>query len=239
MEQLTNTDLHFVVSRLPKDVAMVVKEHGLIVAGGYIRETISGGKVSDLDIFGTDLTALKVAALTLAQSRKGRMYETRNAITVLAPPRLPAQFIKRWLFNSPDQCVRSFDFTVCQAAIWFNKSLSLWQSSCSPFFYADLAAKRLVYAYPIRDEDAGGSMLRMRKFIQRGYSIQSQSMAGVISRLVGNLDMSKVDIGNEREVAKILTGLLREVDPLTVVDGVELIDEHALASEAVTVTNYE
>jgi hypothetical protein len=79
-------------------------------------------------------------------------------------------------------------------------------------------------------EDAGGSMLRVRKFLQRGYSIQSVSLAGVISRLVGKLDLQNKSYG-EKEIARIITGLLREVDPLTVVDGVELVDEHEVNVE--------
>ena len=34
-------------------------------------------------------------------------------------------------------------------------------------FYPDLAARRLVYTAPVRDEEAGGSLLRVRKFIER------------------------------------------------------------------------
>jgi hypothetical protein len=224
MGELTPQDTHFIVSRLPKDIVALVKTHGLIVAGGFIRETISQGKISDIDIFGADADKLKLASLELTTGRKGQMFETGNAITVLSPPRFPVQFIKRWLFPDAASCVASFDFTVCQAAIWFKDEK--WHSATGEHFYPDLAAKRLVYTYPQRDEEAGGSMLRMRKFIQRGYSIQAGSMAGVISRLVRAIQTDKINMSDEREVAKILTGLLLEVDPNTVVDGVDLIDEH-------------
>jgi len=223
MESLTNQDLHFIVSRLPKDLAEKIKNHKLIVAGGFIRETIAGGKVSDIDLFGKSVDALKLAALELSNDRKGRMFSTDNAITVLSPPRLPIQFITKWLFTEPSLCVTSFDFTVCQAGIWWDGEN--WQSIASTAFYPDLAARRLVYTYPARIEAAGGSMLRVRKFLHRGYSIQSGSIAGVISRMVSSMDFTGRQY-DERQVAKLLTALLREVDPLTVVDGVELVDEH-------------
>ena len=229
MNTLTKQDLHFVVSRLPKDVIEIVKKHGIIVAGGFIRETISNGKVSDIDMFGATVETLTLAALQIAQARKARMFSTDNAITVLSPPRFPLQFITRWLFpDKKENCINSFDFTVCQAGVWFADDK--WQSAVADNFYPDLAAKRLVYTYPERLEDAGGSMLRVRKFLQRGYSIQSGSLAGVISRLVGKLDLQNKSYG-EKEIAKIITGLLREVDPLTVVDGVELVDEHEVNVE--------
>lgn len=226
VHQLTNTDLHFIVSRLPKDIVKLAKEHDLIIAGGFIRETISGGKVSDIDIFGESQDKLKLAALMLAQERKGRMFETKNAITVLSPPRFPVQFISRWLFKSSADCVASFDFTVCQAAVWFSDDR--WHSAIGENFYPDLAARRLVYTFLVRDEEAGGSMIRMKKFIQRGYSIQTSSLAGVVSRLIGKIDRDKINIRDEKEVARVLTGFLREVDPNTVVDGIDLIDEHEI-----------
>ena len=67
-------------------------------------------------------------------------------------------------------------------------------------------------------------MLRVRKFLKRGYSIQAGSLAGVIARLVSSLDFRGGY--DEKDAAKVITGLLREVDPLRIVDGVELVDEH-------------
>lgn len=228
MNELTIKDLYFVVSRLPKDVVDLVKEHDLIIAGGFIRETISGGKVFDIDVFGTSPEKLKIAALQLTTKRNGRMFETKNAITVLSPPRFPVQFIRRWLFSNPVACVESFDFTVCQAAIWWH--VDKWYSSIGDFFYPDLAAKRLVYTFPNREEEVGGSILRMKKFIQRGYNIQAPSIAGVISRLIKSVDTGKINITDERAVAKVITGLLREVDPNTIVDGIDLVDEHEIVA---------
>lgn len=229
MKELPPTDLHFVVSRLPKDIRALMQEHPLIVAGGFIRETIAGGKVSDIDIFGATKEALELAGMCLALSRNGRKFSTNNAITVLSPPRFTVQFITRWLFETPQLCTESFDFTVCQAAVWYDKETSKFKSSISENFYPDLAARRLVYTYPVRQEEAGGSMLRMRKFIARGYTIQAGSMAGVIARLVGKLkEHENCNLSNEKWVAQILTGLLREVDPLTVIDGVDFVDDTAI-----------
>jgi hypothetical protein len=76
-----------------------------------------------------------------------------------------------------------------------------------------LAAKRLVYRSPIRNEDAGGSMLRVLKYYQKGYRIPLNSLGSVIARIVKAIDFEKVDAKNEFQVGKIVTGLLREVDP--------------------------
>ena len=83
-------------------------------------------------------------------------------------------------------------------------------------FYADLAAKRLIYRSPLRNEDAGGSLLRVLKFYQRGYRIPLNSLGAVIARLVNAVDEEKIGAfaGNhEQKLAKVLTALLHEVDP--------------------------
>jgi len=229
MDTLTKTDLHFVVSRLPKDVRKLVKENNLIVAGGFIRSVIAGERQSDIDIFGADKEKLEAVAYKFATERKGRIHKTDNALTLLCPPRIPVQFITRWVFDHPTKCAGSFDFTVVIAALWWENKK--WQSCISEEFYPDLAARRLVYTCPIRNEDAGGSLLRARKFLMKGYTIQAPSLAGVIARLIKDLNTDKCNISDEKHTAFVICGLLREVDPAIIVDGIDLIDEHEVIKQ--------
>lgn len=239
MQQLTPTDLQFVVRRLPKDVRELMMANTLFLGGGFIRETIANqGGVKDIDLFGPDSLRLALYGADLFEKRLAaggtpRRHTTPNALTLLCPPRLPVQFIKRWTFDEPEQLVASFDFTVCQAAVWYDATLKSWMSACSDRFYADLAARRLVYTFPQREEEAGGSMMRVLKLLQRGYSIQAQSLAGVIARLTHKVHEGRLREGTEQERAQVITGLLREVDPLLVVDGLEVIDEHGAPGEDV------
>lgn len=231
MITLTETDLQFVARRIPKDIREIMKDHPVYLAGGFIRETIAGGKVQDVDLFGNSKDSLKAIAQVLALKRQVRAHETDNAITIVCPPRMPVQFITRWTFNQPENLVKSFDFTVCQCAIWIDKSTGLFTSMVSESFYPDLAARRLVYTFPSRDEEAGGSMMRVRKFLQRGYNIQALSLGGVIARLVAKVDRASLPIGRfgdaETAMAHVVGSLLVEVDPLLVIDGLEPINEHA------------
>jgi hypothetical protein len=224
MNKLTAQDLQFVVRRIPKDVRQIMTEHQVFLAGGFIRETISGGDVKDIDIFGQSKESLGIIADAFALKREVKPFRTENAITVLCPPRLPVQFITRWVFDSAGPLVESFDFTVCQAAVWFDRSLGLYSSAVSDDFYSDLAARRLVYTFPKRDEEAGGSMMRVKKFLKRGYNIQASSLAGVIARVAAKVDWARAE--SEERAAFVIAGLLREVDPLLVVDGLESVDEH-------------
>ena|SRR5579864_1060502 len=225
MTALRIQDLHFVVSRIPRDVLKMVQNNNLFIAGGFVRSTIADEKASDIDIFGASKDALKAVAMQFALDRGGRLHTTDNAFTVLSGSRIPVQFIHRWVY-APDQAQKllaEFDFTIAQAVLW--RSGEKWESLISDDFYADLAARRLVYTHPQRAEDAGGSLLRVRKFLAKGYSIQPKSLAGVVARLF--MAVRKEDgVWEEEWVTKVLCGLLREVDPMRIVDGVDLIDEH-------------
>lgn len=246
MNELTRSDLSFVLSRCPRDIVKLLKDNAgkLFIAGGFIRATIAGDKVSDIDLFGNSKDALSGIAKDLVYNRKGRYFATDNAITVLSPPRYPVQFITRWLFNTGGDLINSFDFTICQAVIYANSYVDSegdttkyhFQSMISDRFYSDLAARRLYYTHPVRDEDVGGSLLRVLKYIKKGYNIQAPSLAGVISRLTKEVDARRIEkaedvnemdgIQKEKWTARVITGLLREVDPLTIVDGVDFVDEH-------------
>jgi len=231
--EMNSQDLNFVLSRCPKDIREMLRDNTgkLFLAGGFIRSTICGDKVSDIDLLGTTKEDLLRIAKDLTLLRKGRFFETKNAITVLSPPRFPVQFVHRWLFTEPEPLIKSFDFTVCQAVIWAEETAGKkykFKSLISDRFYPDLAAKRLVYTFPDRIEDAGGSLLRVIKFIKRGFNVQAPTLAGVIARIVGKIDFRAT---TESEIATVISGLLREVDPLVVVDGVDFIDEHQTITE--------
>lgn len=251
MKNLQPDDLTFIINRLPKDLQKFMREHRVYLAGGCIRSIISGDPISDYDLFGPSRSDLKKWARDLAAKRQGRIYSTDNAFTVLAPPRTPVQFIFRWLFNEPGEVVHSFDFSIAQAVVWFEPGpttvtypnllpvlslkLGRWRSLCSKDFYPDLAAKRLRYTQPERNEDAGGSLLRVTKFLRKGYNIAPESLGKVIARLVSRVNFDQIQeiVGRDRtgatdiyeqELATVIIALLREVDPLRVVDGVEVVD---------------
>jgi len=260
MMTLTQSDLNFVLMRCPRDIIKLLKDNPgkRFLAGGFIRSTISGDKVSDIDLFGTSKDDLVRIAKDLTLERKGRYFATDNAITVLSPPRIPVQFITRWTFpileGGDDEgrgpalrLIESFDFTVCQAVIWAEiippplieanaeiKPIYKFYSLASDFFYPDLAARRLVYTFPQREEEAGGSFMRVIKFIKKGYNVQAPTLAGVVARILSKLTIETFNNSildkegklNEKWAAKVITGLLRQVDPLTIIDGVDLVDEH-------------
>jgi hypothetical protein len=247
MNKLTAVDQHFITSRIPKDVVELLKSRRVFLAGGFIRACIAGETPADIDLLGADERQLEAIALELATNRNGRVHQTDNALTVLAPPRTPVQFITRWLYDDPKKLVEQFDFTIVQAVIWWVPGDSEtvtgeWRSLCADSFYSDLAARRLVYTAPHRHEDAGGSIMRVLKYLGRGYNIQAPALAGVVARLLTGIriddgmvvhqdDAARLD---EQKTMLIILSLLLEVDPLSIIDGIEPVMFNDESSSAAT-----
>lgn len=224
--ELLAEDLHLVLSRTPRDLCKLLRKTPcLFLGGGFVRSCITGEPVNDIDLFGPSKEMLESTAKSFALEREARFHATENAFTVLTPGRHAVQFIHRWTYCEPKSLLDSFDFTIAQAIIWWHTGAERWCSLTSPFYYADLASKRLRYCSPQRHEDAGGSLLRARKFLHRGYHIEASSLAKVVARFARGVQQISDEM-SEEWLGKVMTGLLREVDPLRVVDGLELADEN-------------
>lgn len=257
MTTLHPQDLLFAVNRLPKPLRQMLKEiePPLFVAGGYIRSIITGEEINDIDVFACSESSAKALANELFANWPNRppaakIHKTANAFTLIGLG-LTIQFIFRWSFQTPQQCVESFDFTIASAAFWWAApplthtpgiDKGQWLSTCDDNYYPDLAARRLVYRFPVREEEAGGSMLRVLKFYQRGYRIPLDSLGGVISRLVKDITESGIEAiapsddehWREKALTKIITSRLREVDPLIDPDHIAhlpSVNEEAIAKE--------
>lgn len=206
---LNYRDVNNCLLRLPMPVVTALKgQPGLFLAGGLIRACIAGETINDVDLFVRDARAAQTIAAILQPDLNQRV-TTDNAVS-LDGLALKVQLIHRWTFATPEDCIASFDFTICSAAIWWNANAERWDSTCDPSFYSDLAAKRLVYRSPVRNEDAGGSMLRVLKYVKRGYGIPRSSLAAVMARAVRGLNTS-----DEVDLATQIKDVLAEVDPPT------------------------
>jgi hypothetical protein len=239
--ELSDYDLLLAVRKLPRILVSLMKEYPgrIFVAGGYLRSIITSDPINDIDVFCDTPELARACAGRVADEHKKELIETNNAFTIYTRPH-PIQFIHRWTFKEPGECVASFDFTIARAAIWWDEPKegatfiygAHWCSTCDERFYPDLAARRLVYCSPVRIEEAGGSLLRVLKFYQRGYNIPMDSLGAVLARITGSVDFSVIDreykLASEWEshAAKVITGLLSEVDPLIDPDHISHLASH-------------
>lgn len=221
MNTLDINDLKFAVQRLPEALVKIMYRpewhNRIFIAGGFVRAIVAGEKISDIDLFTDSLRGCELLANNIATTLSKKVHKTDNAFSIRSSPMI--QVISRWTFMKPEQVAESFDFTVCCAVIYYNGKT--FDSYVDERFYVDLASKRLVYRKPVRNEDAGGSMLRVLKYYQRGYRIPLDSLAAVIARLNTQVDFDKIkrnvnSENSENSVADVITGLLRIVDPTVV-----------------------
>lgn len=227
MRPLEWHDLNWCLRRAPRDLLELAKRHDsqIMIAGGFVRSCIANERVSDADVFSPTKDMAELFAKEFAGG--GKVISTGNAFTVPRKARFPVQFIHRWAYPAvvpgvPERTVldaaavlSSFDFSVSCAGFWWDGKG--WRSLCHERFYADLAGRRLCYLAPARNEDAGGSMLRVLKFYQRGYRIPIDSLGAVIARLANGVLLASLPKQGSAEfeprMAAVITGLLREVDP--------------------------
>jgi hypothetical protein len=242
MNSLTYHDLQFALLRTPKQLLEIMKRREwsgkIFIGGGFLRSIVAGDPVNDVDVFCGSKDDAERLRETLAAETESRVWTTDNAFTILGT-NPPIQIIHRWSFGSGPSVADSFDFTCCCAAFWFdrhgdgapddvdNGGTGKWRSYCDSRFYCDVAGKRLIYRNPVRNEDAGGSMLRVLKYYQKGYRIPLDSLADVITRLVQGVEFGSngfdITVGPDgvpfvspeatRTFSRIICGLLREVDP--------------------------
>ena len=229
MKTLVWHDLQRCLLRCPPEVLALLKRHPdeTFVAGGFVRASVSEEEISDVDIFVNSQEKAVAFAAELAAAPDRKIITTGNAITVIGG-KLPVQFISRWTFTSAVSALVSFDFTIAMSAFWahdpkYPGAVIEWLSACHEDFYADLAAKRLMYTAPSRIEEAGGSLLRVLKFYQRGYRIPLDSMGMVIARIIGAIEFDKLPqrpssskkapYTREQAIGAAVRKLLVEVDP--------------------------
>lgn len=237
MTELDKMDVFLVNRRLPSNVIKSLKAmNGVYLAGGFIRSVIAHEEPSDIDLFVPNITVANMLAVNLVRYRPRHQevteIRTNNAITLYGG-KLPIQIITRWTYETPQDLVASFDFTVCQATLWYEtiNTVGRWHSLCSGRFYTDLASKRLVYTAPKRIEEAGGSLLRVLKYQRRGYTIPLNDLGKVVARLHLGVDQEAFKrhldhMTEEEALGFVYSGLLREVDPLLDPDSIFTGDAH-------------
>lgn len=162
----------------------------LILGGGFIRSIAIGQQPKDIDLFANR----SEFALTCADELRGgrKMIVTDNAITLKSDDELPIQIITRWTYGNAADLLKSFDFTCCQAAMWYDSDGTGWMR-CTPAFLASIKTRRLCYTSPVRDEDASGSFSRALKFLAQGWTIDDYNMAAVLGRMFRDRDMMGKD----------------------------------------------
>lgn len=180
--KLDDYDVVWAKTRLPKKVVdRVIKfakdRKEIVIAGGFLRSMVAKEPVNDIDIFAQNAKVAK----HFAQGFDVKMHETQNAYSFTIDD-AKVQVIKKWVFDSVFNVLRHFDFTIAQAALYYDRVAEEWTGNVSDRFYTDLAARRLIYTDPL-DPEPASSMLRMLKFTKLGYYAPTETIGKIVEAM--------------------------------------------------------
>ena len=176
-----------VINSLPLWVCTMLKRNPkkLVVAGGVFRAIYENDNIKDIDLFvdSKDTAERLVDDYCIMMGlREVDVQRTKNAINLHIDGEPPIQIITRWMYANPEDVIRSFDFTMAQGSLWWDGER--YQSAFGETFFVDVDLRQLVYTSPDRNEDCAGSLMRVVKFLRRGYNIDAKNLTAVVSRLV-------------------------------------------------------
>jgi|SRR6185436_5411230 len=191
-----------IITRLPVPVRNALQTHSgkLVLAGGFIRATLANEPVNDIDLFiSGDKETARMIAHNLSQNiDNGCVVETDNAFTVRGYPVVP-QIVYRWKFSHPSELLDSFDFSICQVAIWWAADCSDWIGSRGANFREDFNSKFLRYMRPIGN-NVGQSFVRLLKFARLGYTTNPETLAEMMAAMCQGMRAETL-LGTESHLA--------------------------------------
>lgn len=172
---LDTCDVLGVVFALPAPVADLLREAKgrLMLAGGFIRATIACETPRDIDLFATSMRSAEEYAARLGPTTVS--LNAKNSMT----GGIKTQVVQTWTFQTPQDLLRGFDFTVAQAVIWWDGAQ--WQSMRDARFYDDLQMRVIRYTHP-DEHDSSFSFVRMLRFAAAGYTVDGPSLVAVVAR---------------------------------------------------------
>lgn len=134
------------------------------IAGGAVRDSLIKDTISDIDIFGKSKEALaEFSTNNKLDDRYDVVHDTAD-IKTYRNKTWKIQLILKHNYNTIQDCLDDFDYTICQFAFMDNKVF------CNPDSLVHLHNKQLIIN-KLRPDYTINSFRRLQKYIQRGYTI--------------------------------------------------------------------
>lgn len=172
---------------IPKDNLQIPlpdwKFDGTWVAGGAVRDSILKEKISDIDVFGKTPEALeRFIDDNLAGCKI--IFNSKLLKTFVDKDGNKVQVIFR-TYKSPEECLESFDYTICQFAYTGDQIL------CNPESLIHAHRKRLVIN-KIVARFSIDSLRRLQKYVKKGYTICNGGLAD-LARAIQSLNEKEIE----------------------------------------------
>lgn len=171
-------------------VIKVLKKHAskVLLAGGYIRATVSDSEYNDIDLFVADKSTADKIKKDLAHGNTSKAKLIDDCCYSMTYKEQTIQIVWRYAFKAPVDLMEAFDFTAVKGCIWYDEATSNFTSICHPRFYRDISKRQLVYDRNPPENERSLSVARLLKYQSYGYEIGPESLARVILATFLNLD---------------------------------------------------
>lgn len=150
------------------------------IAGGAVRDYFSYGKPkSDIDIFFPNQEEFDKADSKLFSNIENKLLKSSENAKLFKHKHGLIHIIQKHFYETPNDIINSFDFTVCCAAIGKDCGLIYHET-----FFIDLARRKLVInslPFPL------SSLQRLQKYIKKGFWICNGGLLE-LSKALKNID---------------------------------------------------
>lgn len=202
--EMDQKDVEQVVAALPPGLTTILKRTGVVVAGGFIRDTLIGIEPSDVDVFASEgnLQAVLQMKVPVWIQKNKLVWETQ-----LEPRVIQLIMVGQ---NLQLQHLTRFDYTCCSVAIWWQRNQ--WVGTAHSQFYETLRERRLV---PLCSANLrpGSSMKRLCKLVAKGWIANSDTWAMVVAATLMGTPLPGAWLMTERQLLEKLKALWREPVP--------------------------
>ncbi|GIU69849.1 MAG: hypothetical protein KatS3mg002_1085 [Candidatus Woesearchaeota archaeon] len=215
----------------------VFASENAFIAGGAIRSIFANEEINDFDIYFEDKENYYNVVNYLDKRGIGGVISS-NAYNFKINNRKYQLIHHSKMIGNPEYILSHFDFTVCMGAYSFKDKTVIY----SERFLLDLAKRELVYnkntLFPI------SSLVRTKKYLKRGYNINTLEYLKIISHIHSLL--KKVEEDNDKDLLKeqfngldvVLIENIMDIESASLEHFIYLAESLFFENDAIELVNY-
>lgn len=187
IKMLDSIKLRKLLELLPRTVLETLKRFpGLALAGGSIGDVLRGEMPRDYDLWwsGPRLTPKTTREIQESLATPETTITAVGNLLRFMSPTIKVDLVRHHPFGDTTGLVQGFDFTVCQAALFYDTHKATFVCTCSDRFYPD-NCNRVLVLNPDRNRASDGNLIfRLVKYLGKGFHILEDQVVGTTEAVV-------------------------------------------------------
>lgn len=184
-EMLTNLEVDTVLHLIPAAVQAQLQREGVVIAGGAIRDTVTGLSVKDIDIFCHSAEQAERLAMEVSPFVKHTMFAYSVDLGI------PVQYVFYKDFTTPEDLISQFDFRACCAGIYWTRAFG-WSGVAVEGFHADCTGKVLRFMSQKKDAGKLTALGRALSLANKGWTLSTTEAAAIITHFEPSWEPERV-----------------------------------------------